>query len=106
LTSRQNNTDNVIIANMGSINKGKTLLNTPTYAGVAEDFDHTHRAQLLLPVDIGVAAHASQYQRDQKYTPGQAYSASTLVDPEGYINAVLELQRTFIQQLLEEARTP
>jgi len=52
LTSRQNNTDNVIIANMGSINKGKTLLNTPTYAGVAEDFDHTYRAQLLLPVDI------------------------------------------------------
>ena len=103
----ENNSEyNVIIANMGSINKGKTLLNTPTYAGVAEDFDHTYRAQLLLPVDIWVAAHASQYQRDQKYTPGQAYSASTFVDSEGYISAVLELQRTFIQQLLKEARTP
>jgi metallo-beta-lactamase class B len=104
--SENNISYNVIVANMGSINQGKKLLYAPTYAAVAEDFDRTYRAQLALPIDIWVAAHASQYGRDKKYEPGQVYKASTFVDPQGYTDAVLALQATFVRQLLEEARAP
>jgi metallo-beta-lactamase class B len=103
LTHEENGkTYNVVIANMGSINEGKQLLNEPTYPNVAADFANTFAAQLALPVDVWVAAHASQYKRDAKHQPGQAYDAEAFVDPEGFRSAVSSLQGTYEWQLAVE----
>ena len=96
---------NVVIANMGSINSGKKLLAEPTYPGVADDFAITYKRQLALPVDVWVAAHASQYKRDSKYKPGQAYAADTFVDPEGFAAEVKRLREIYRQQLEEEEQS-
>ncbi len=100
--TEQGETYNVLIANMGSINEGKKLINEPTYPGVADDFANTYAAQLALPVDVWVSAHASQYKRDSKYQPGQAYDPKTFVDPEGFKQAVQALQGQYEWQLAVE----
>ena len=92
----------VVIANMGTINPGKKMLDEPTYDGVAEDFASTYAKQRALKVDVWVAAHASQYQRDKKYTKHQAYDPDTFVDPQGFFAEVERLQDLYDAQLVEE----
>ena len=92
----------VLIANMGSVNPGKRLVVQPTYAGVADDFAATFRRQKAMQVDVWVAAHGSQYRRDEKYTPGQDYSADTFVDPAGFLAAVERHEKLFLAQLARE----
>jgi metallo-beta-lactamase class B len=96
---------NVVIANMGSINRGKKLLVEPTYPGVADDFETTYKRQLAMSVDIWVAAHASQYRRDSKYQPGQAYSPDTFVDAAGFVAEVKRLRDIYRQQLAIEEQS-
>lgn len=96
----------VAILNMGTINDGKRLVDEPTYPGVAKDFAWTYASQKALPVDIWVGAHAGQYGLHDKYTPGQAYSPDTFVDPDGLVKSVEGLEAAFLRQLAEEqART-
>ncbi len=102
---RENGRDyNVVIANMGFINPGKKLVVDPTYPGVANDFAETFRRQKAMDVDVWVAAHGSQYGLHHKYTPGQAYSPDTFVDPEGFVAEVERLERPFLDQLAAERR--
>jgi len=92
----------VAIANMSTINAGKKLVVDPTYPGVANDFAETFRRQKAMDVDVWVAAHGGQYGLHRKYTPGQAYSPDTFVDPEGFAAEVERLERTFLDQLAAE----
>ena len=102
---RENGRDyNVVVANMGTINAGKKLVVDPTYPGVADDFARTYREQKAMEVDVWVAAHGSQYGLLEKYTPGQAYSPDTFVDPEGFLAAVERLEQLYRDQLAEERR--
>lgn len=102
---RENGRDyNVAIANMGTINKGKQLVVSPTYDGVADDFARTYQSQKAMDVDVWVAAHGSQYALHSKYTPGQPYSPDTFVDPAGFLAAVERLERKYLEQLEEERR--
>jgi metallo-beta-lactamase class B len=94
----------VVIANMGTINPGKKMVVEPTYAGVSEDFASTYRRQKQMDVDVWVAAHGSQYGLHDKYQPGQAYSPSTFVDPQGFLRAVERLERIYLEQVAEEQR--
>ena len=93
---------NVVIANMGTINPGKKLIDEPTYEGVSEDFAGTYRHQKSMDVDVWVAAHGSQYNLHDKYTAGQPYSPNTFVDPEGFLEAVELLERIYLEQLADE----
>lgn len=93
---------NVVIANMGTINPGKKLIDEPTYEGVSEDFAGTYRHQKSMDVDVWVAAHGSQYNLHDKYTAGQPYSPNTFVDPEGFLEAVERLERIYLEQLADE----
>lgn len=97
-----NRTYRVLIANMGTINPGKKMIDGPTYPGVAEDFASTFARQKALPVDVWVAAHASQYQRDTKFMSGEAYDPDTFVDPEGFLAEVERLEATFRAQIKAE----
>lgn len=94
----------VVIANMGTINRGKKLVVDPTYPGVAEDFAKTFRRQKAMQIDIWVSAHGSQYGLHEKYRPGQAYDPDTFVDPEGFLAAVERLESLYLRQLEEERR--
>lgn len=92
----------VAIANMGTINGGKRIVVDPTYEGVAVDFATTYNMQKQLDVDVWVAAHASQYGMHEKYTPGQAYSPDTFVDPMGYIKAIERLETAYLNVIARE----
>ena len=97
-------TYNVLIANMGTINAGKKLVVEPTYPGVAEDFAYTYRTQKAMPVDIWVAAHKSQYGFYYKYDRAKPYSPETFVDPEGFVDAVENLEAIYRVQRRQEAK--
>ena len=94
----------VVIANMGTINEGKRLVVDPTYPGVAEDFAETFRRQKLLPVDVWVASHGSQYGLHEKYKAGQPYDPDTFVDPAGFLAEVERLERVYLEQVAAERR--
>ena len=94
----------VVIANMGTINRGKKLVVDPTYPGVAEDFAKTFRRQKAMEIDVWVSAHGSQYGLHEKYRPGQAYDPDTFVDPDGFLAAVERLESLYLRQLEEERR--
>ena len=94
----------VVIANMGTINPGKTLVVEPTYPGVADDFASTFRKQKALDVDVWVSAHGSQYGLHDKYEAGQKYSPDTFVDPSGFLAAVERLENAYLAQLADERR--
>lgn len=94
----------VVIANMGTINRGKKLVIDPTYPGVAEDFAKTFERQKVMQVDVWVAAHGSQYGLHDKYRAGQAYSPETFVDPDGFLAAVKRLEGLYLEQLEAERR--
>jgi len=103
MSVRENGRDyQVVIANMGTINAGKKLLQGPTYPGVADDFASTYRRQKAMPVDVWVAAHGSQYGLHRKWQPGQPYNVSTFVDPEGFKAAIIELEKRYLKQMAEE----
>ena len=105
MTVREDGRDyKVVIANMGTINRGKRLVVDPTYPGVAEDFAKTFRRQKAMDIDIWVAAHGSQYGLHRKHSPGQAYSPETFADPEGFRAAVERLEALYRAQLAEERK--
>ena len=95
---------NVAIANMGTINPGKTLIVDPTYPGVSDDFASTFRDQKALTIDVWVSAHGSQYGLHDKYEVGQSYSPETFVDPVGFLAAVERLEEAYLEQLADERR--
>jgi len=95
-------TYDVAIANMGTVNGGKRLVVDPTYEGVAVDFATTYNKQKQMDVDVWVAAHASQYNMHEKYTPGQAYSPETFVDPMGFIKAIERLETAYLEVIADE----
>ena len=78
-------TYDVVIANMASINSGTVFHGAkPSYEGIAEDYARTFEVQKALPVDMWVAAHASQYNLHEKFKPGDGYDPDRFVDPDGF----------------------
>jgi len=105
MLARENGRDyNVVIANMGTINAGKRLVVNPTYPGVAEDFAETFRKQKAMDVDVWVAAHGGQYGLHGKYEAGEDYRTETFVDSEGFVTAVENLEKLYLEQIAEERR--
>ena len=92
----------VVIANMGSINPGVTVSGMPKYAGIAEDYARTFKAQKDMPIDVWLASHASQFRLHEKYKPGDAYNAERFVDPQGFKASVEQLEKTYREQLARE----
>ena len=96
-------TYNVVIANMASINDGTVFTGpNPSYEGIAEDYAHSFEVQKKLPVDIWVAAHASQYGLHSKFKPGDGYDPERFVDPEGYRAKVAAYEADYEKRLAAE----
>lgn len=92
----------VIIANMASINAGVRVSGMPHYPDIAQDFERTFRAQKEMKVDVWLASHASQFRMHEKYKPGDAYLADRFVDPQGFLDSVKQLEKTYLDQLARE----
>lgn len=96
-------TYNVVIANMASINGGTVMTGSKTsYSGIAEDYARTFALQKALPVDIWVAAHASQYNLHDKFSPGDGYDPERFVDPEGFRAKVASYEDAYRKHLESE----
>ena len=92
----------VIIANMGSINPGVKVNGMPKYPGIAQDYARTFRAQKDMQIDIWLASHAGQFKMHEKYKPGDPFNPERFVDPAGFRAAVLQLEKTYQDQLARE----
>jgi len=92
----------VIIANMGSINPGVKLSGMPGYNTIAQDYARTFLAQKDMKVDVWLASHASQFRLHDKYKPGDRYDPERFVDPQGYLAAVQQLEKAYLDQLAKE----
>ena len=66
------------------------------------DYARTFAAERALPLDVFVASHAAQFRMHQKYEPGDAYSPTRFVDPEGDLAAVANLAKAYQAQLAKE----
>ena len=94
----------VIIANMGSINPGVTVSGMAKYPGIADDYARTFRAQKDMKIDIWLASHAGQFKMHEKYKPGDAYNPERFVDPAGFLAAVQQLEKVYVEQLAKERK--
>jgi metallo-beta-lactamase class B len=90
------------IMNMGSINPGVTVTGMKNYPAIGDDYARTFKAQKVLQLDVFFASHAAQFRMHEKYKPGDPYSATRFVDPEGYRTAVERLEKTYVAQLAKE----
>ena len=88
---------NVLIANMNSVNPGTRFINNEKYPNIVEDYTRGFEVQKRLDVDVWVAAHASQYRMHDKYSPGDEYDPERFVDPEGYEEAVAQYEERFLE---------
>ena len=88
---------NVLIANMNSVNPGTKFAGNEKYPNIVEDYTRGFEVQKGLDVDIWVAAHASQYGMHDKYSPGDDYDPERFVDPQGYEEAVAEYEERFLE---------
>ena len=88
---------NVLIANMNSVNPGTKFAGNEKYPNIVEDYTRGFEVQKGLDVDIWVAAHASQYGMHDKYSPGDEYDPERFVDPQGYEEAVAEYEERFLE---------
>jgi metallo-beta-lactamase class B len=92
----------VIIANMGSINPGVRVSGMANYPGITQDYANTFLSQKDMKIDIWLASHASQFHLHDKYKPGDPYNPNRFVDPQGYLAAVRNLEKTYLDQLAKE----
>lgn len=81
----------IAIANMETV--VMPLKGNPKYPGIASDFAASFKKQKSLAPDIWVAAHSSQYRMKDKVKAG------SFVDPQGYKDAVAQLERVFLAKL-------
>lgn len=92
----------VVIANMGSINPGVKMSGMPGYPTISQDYAKTFIAQKDLKVDVWLASHASQFKLHEKYQPGDPYHPDRFVDPKGYLAAVQQLEKVYLDQVAKD----
>lgn len=92
----------VIIANMGSINPGVKVTGMPTYPGITQDYARTFISQKEMKIDVWLASHAGQFRMHEKYKPGDPYNPDRFVDPDGFLESVRRLEKTYLDQVAKE----
>ena len=92
----------VVIANLGSINPGVTVTGMATYPGIQQDYARTFASQKAMTIDVFLASHASQFRMHEKYKVGDAYNPERFVDPKGFVDAVVRLEKAYLDQVVKE----
>jgi metallo-beta-lactamase class B len=92
----------VAIVNMGSINPGVTVTGMPKYPTIEQDYARTFKTQKEMKIDVFLSSHASQFGMHGKYKPGDPYNPDRFVDPNGFLEAVRALEKTYLDQVAKE----
>ena len=93
----------VLIANMPSIITDKRFADITAYPTIQQDYAYTLNAMKNIQFDIWLAAHASQFELQQKHPPGSACNPSAFMDKENYYAELNELQKTYDDKLKKDA---
>ena len=94
----------VLIVNLGGINRGVELLNTPGNPQIIEEYAQTFekQKQFIGNFDIWVSSHSNQFGLHDKYQPGDTYDPNRFVDPEGYAQLLQQYEQLYLDQLERE----
>lgn len=88
----------VLIANMPSVLSATNLAGMPAYPNVGKDYAYTFDAMKNLHFDIWLAAHAGQFDLQQKHPAGSAYNPQAFIDQRGYDAALNELYQAYVKK--------
>lgn len=84
----------VLIVNLPSV--VQPLVNNKPYPGIVDDYERTFAALKQLHPGIWVAGHAAQFNMEAKLKAG------SFDDPEGYAQAVENLEKAYRERLAKE----
>lgn len=85
----------VLIANLPTIIVNEPFPAVKAYPEIADDYAYTLASLKDLKFDIWLAAHASQFNLQQKHKPGAAYHPEAFADQQGYDAALNDLQKRY-----------
>ncbi len=89
----------VLIANMPTIVTEKKFLDISSYSTIAKDYEYTLQAMKTISFDIWLASHASQFEMHNKHKPSDGYNPAAFIDHGGYIKALDNLQKQYVDHL-------
>ena len=55
-----------------------------------------------MTIDVFLASHASQFGLHEKFKPGDPYNPDRFVDPKGFMDAVVRLEKAYLDQVAKE----
>jgi metallo-beta-lactamase class B len=93
----------VLIANMPTIIIDRKFADVTAYPTIQQDYAYTLNAMKNIQFDIWLAAHASQFNLQQKHPPGSAYNPSAFMDKEDYYTELNDLQKKYDDKLKKDA---
>ena len=93
----------VLIANMPTIITDRKFADINAYPTIQQDYAYTLQAMKNIKFDIWLAAHASQFNLQQKHPPGSAYNPSAFIDQQGYDDELNDLQKKYDEKLKKDA---
>ena len=96
----------VFIVNMPTIIIDRKFADVTTYPTIQQDYAYTLNAMKNIQFDIWLAAHASQFNLQQKHPPGSAYNPFAFIDKQGYDDELNELQKKYDAKLKKDAKQP
>jgi metallo-beta-lactamase class B len=92
----------VVIVGSPNVNPGYRLDRSPSYPGIAEDFEKTFRVLNSLSCDYFLGAHGSYFDLETKYAKWKTGSSTAFIDPEGYKNFVADREQAFRRELKKQ----
>ena len=93
----------VLVANMPSIIVDKPFADVTVYPTIAQDYAYTFKAMKQIHFDIWLAAHASQFDLQQKHPVGSSYNPAAFIDQQGYDNELNDLEQVYNDKLKKDA---
>lgn len=93
----------VLIANMPTIIIDRRFADVTAYPTIQQDYAYTLHAMRNIQFDIWLAAHASQFNLQEKHAPGSVYNPSAFIDQKGYDDELNDLQKKFDEKLKKDA---
>lgn len=93
----------MLIANMPTIIVDTPFAAVTKYPAIAQDYAYTLQAMKQIHFDIWLAAHASQFNLQQKHPPGTLYNPGAFIDRQGYDAALNDLQQQYNEKLKRDA---
>ncbi|AHF14790.1 subclass B3 metallo-beta-lactamase [Niabella soli] len=97
-----NKTYRVLLANMPTIIVDRKFSEVAGYPGIASDYAYTFSAMKRLSFDLWVAAHASQFDLQQKHPLHSKYNPGAFADRKDYDAALADLYKSYQAKIMQD----